>query len=107
MSRILGFLAGVTTGSSMLYLFGLEIKNNAAQASQILKKTSVSLEQALKPKEYKITEPVKVQQRSDVGETMKDLWNEEVVKGATWTLNFDFGKWTRESFNSLINKLVK
>jgi len=107
MSRVWGFIAGVTTSSTLLYLFTLEIGSNTREASFILRQSSDSIEASLQPKQYKIVKPVEIKTQSNLVETMKDLWDEEVVMGASWVLAVDTDKWCRDTASNIWNKLFK
>ncbi|KAK9241229.1 hypothetical protein V1525DRAFT_392499 [Lipomyces kononenkoae] len=105
MSPIFGFLAGVTTSSTLLYLFASEIQQTTSRAHSSMAETRTTLASILTSRTYTITKPVALETRGNVTETMKDLWDEEVVKGASFVLNADLGKWTRETAGTLWEKL--
>ncbi|KAK9448866.1 uncharacterized protein V1518DRAFT_416530 [Limtongia smithiae] len=104
MSMLFGFIAGVATASTLTYNYAEQIKANTAAARQSMALTKATLVSTITPRTYTIVRPVESQTRPMV-ETMKDLWDDEVVKGATFVLNMDFGSWTRETAAGVWSKL--
>ncbi|KAK9368782.1 hypothetical protein V1509DRAFT_622798 [Lipomyces kononenkoae] len=105
MSTVFGFLAGVTTSSTLMYLFANEIQHTTSRAQSSIAETRTTLDSILTPRIYTIRKPVPIETRTNVVETMKDLWDEEVIKGARFVLNADLGKWSRETAGSVWEKL--
>ncbi|KAK9248666.1 hypothetical protein V1506DRAFT_518896 [Lipomyces tetrasporus] len=105
MSLVFGFLAGVTTSSTLIYLLTNEMQHNAIRAHTSIEHSRTALDRILTPHTYTITKPVPVETRNNVAETMKDLWDEEVVKGASFVLNADAGKWSRETAGRVWEKV--
>ncbi|KAK9332343.1 hypothetical protein V1520DRAFT_25973 [Lipomyces starkeyi] len=106
MSQVFGFLAGVTTSSTLIYLLTSEIQRTATRAHTSIVQTRTTLESIVTPHTYTIIKPIPVETRGNVAETMKDLWDEEVVKGASFVLNADLGKWSRETAGTVWQKVT-
>ncbi|KAK9475810.1 hypothetical protein V1514DRAFT_338929 [Lipomyces japonicus] len=101
MSRTLGFVAGVATSSTLLYLFGSKVKSDTVLARSSISQSKDHLVRAVdtnNPKLVNVQEPSELRLRDSVNETIKDLWDEEVVKGAKWVLSLDFENWIRKLF---------
>lgn len=72
---------GVLFSSSLAYLTALEFKRNSAAVSVVLTDSKDILDNRGK----KVLPPprkLEYDTRDDVAETFKDLWNEEIIKGA-------------------------
>ncbi|KAF5097709.1 hypothetical protein D0Z00_002310 [Geotrichum galactomycetum] len=83
MSRIYGFLGGVLTTSSIAYLTALEFRKNSAFISGELKASQSILDNHGKIK-IEPLQPIEYEARLSLKETMKDVWNDEIIKGVNW-----------------------
>ncbi|KAK7204851.1 hypothetical protein BZA70DRAFT_290165 [Myxozyma melibiosi] len=90
MSRISGFLTGVTFASIITYTTAVELRARADAARAAMALTRSTLDATVEPKRYTVVKPVDVVASRELGETMKDLWDEEIVKGAKFVLGTDW-----------------
>ncbi|KAK9475159.1 uncharacterized protein V1510DRAFT_410176 [Dipodascopsis tothii] len=107
MSRVFGFLSGVTMSLSMAYFFVEEIKTKAGQAKVAIAHTEAVLAQTTDRQPRVIVVPQPHNSRDSVAETMKDLWDEEIEKGARWVMGVDVERWSRNLAGNLWDKFAK
>ncbi|KAK9463288.1 uncharacterized protein V1516DRAFT_667363 [Lipomyces oligophaga] len=105
MSRFYGFFAGVATSSILSYLAATEIEARTTLAGTSMSYTKSVLESAVTPTKYSIVKPVETRTRDSVRETMADLWDQEVEKGAKFVLSGDIERWCRSSISKMWTKL--
>ncbi|OWB61028.1 hypothetical protein B5S29_g1912 [[Candida] boidinii] len=81
--RIHGFLGGVLMTSSLTYLTAYEFKSKQNTISKSLLESSNLIEHRNDPIEHK-SNVVQFTTRDGINETVKDIWNEEVIRGVNW-----------------------
>lgn len=69
--------------------------------------TRTTLQSAIEPKRFTITKPTEIEAPRELGETMKDLWDEEIVKGASFVLDTDWTAKVGGGVRKFVNKAVE
>ncbi|KAG7697522.1 hypothetical protein KL930_000423 [Ogataea haglerorum] len=86
--RIHGFLGGVLLTGSIAYLTAREFRLNQAVISQSLKESSRIIEERDLPIPHQ-SNVLRFRQKS-IAESIKDIWNHEVIKGVNYIYALDF-----------------
>lgn len=74
---------GVLATSSIAYLTALEFRKNASFISSELQSAQSTLDNHGKTKVLPL-ESIHYEKRLNLKETMKDVWNDEIIKGVNW-----------------------
>lgn len=74
---------GILATSSVAYLTALEIRKNSSFISNELKSAQLTLDNHGKIKILPL-ETIEYETRVNLNETMKDVWNDEIIKGVNW-----------------------
>jgi altered-inheritance-of-mitochondria protein 5 len=75
--------SGIITTSSVAYLTALELRRNSQTISKSLQVSKEVLDNRGKPKP-RMSKTIEYETRDNVAETMKDLWDHEIVRAANW-----------------------
>lgn len=82
MARIIGFVAGVATGLSVVYWTDAQFrKNTRAIVTSLRSSRDVVLNKPHLTRPY--TDPINLSERS-VGDTVTDIWNREIIRGVQY-----------------------
>lgn len=71
------------TTSSIAYLTALEFRRNSKFVSTELKEAQSVIDNHGKTS-VQVLQPLEYETRVNLTETMKDVWNDEIIKGVNW-----------------------
>lgn len=76
-------MTGLLTTSSVAYLTALELRKNSSFISTELQAAQSTIDNHGKTKVQPLG-TIEYESRSSLKETMKDVWNDEIIKGVNW-----------------------
>ncbi|ODQ65316.1 hypothetical protein NADFUDRAFT_42598 [Nadsonia fulvescens var. elongata DSM 6958] len=88
MAKTIGYLGGVFVSSVIGYFVVGELNKTSEKVAKDLESVKERLDQEQVPK-TNVVDVIQFEHRTGVSETMKDLWNEEIIKGVNWLYNVD------------------
>lgn len=100
--RINGFLGGVLLTGTITYLTTLEFHAKQLAVSNALKESNDTIYYHGRPVEPK-SNIISYKTRT-LKESVKDIWNYEIINGVNWLYSFDLGSWSKKMLDSLTPK---
>lgn len=93
--------------TSVAYYTATEFRRNSEFVTGQLKQSREVLDNYGKPNPF-VPRKIEVETRDDIKETMKDLWNHEIVRGVNWFYNIQWnvlGKRVENAAGKLVDSI--